>query len=100
MNGPVLPLHSEALLGPSVKLRALHVCLFRVVIVRLERQHWMLSAWSRLPCSALTGSFVRGYSLPFPTLLECVLPVGTRSLSSWLEENFLLHLVRQWNMCG
>lgn len=48
----------------------------------------MLSAWSRPPCSALTGSFVNGYSLPVPTLLECVLPVCTPSISSLLEENF------------
>lgn len=59
----------------------------------------MLSAWSQPPCSALTGSFVKGYSLSFPTLLECVLPVCICGLSSLLKWNFLPHLIKQWNIC-
>lgn len=59
----------------------------------------MLSAWSQPPCSALTGSFVKGYSLSFPTLLKCVLPVCICGLSSLLKWNFLPHLIKQWNIC-
>lgn len=59
----------------------------------------MLSAWSQPPCSALTGSFVKGYSLSFPTLLKCVLPVCICGLSSLLKWNFLLHLIKQQNIC-